>query len=200
MAVTRAKKNEILSELIENIKNAKSVGFAKTNAMVVSEFSELRKELRTVNSTYNISKKTLVKIAVKEALNLDLDLDMLPGQIWVICSNDDAIAGLSKTNAYITKAFSKKAKIQKIEWVACIFEWVINGLEETKVIASMPSRETLLGRLVGSMMSPLSGMARFFDAARKELETQGKTKVWDLESKKVEEVKVENVVWEEVKA
>jgi ribosomal protein L10 len=36
----------------------------------------------------------------------------------------------------------------------------------------MPSRETLLARLLGSMMSPLSGMARFFDAAAKEIETQ----------------------------
>jgi ribosomal protein L10 len=44
----------------------------------------------------------------------------------------------------------------------------------------MPSKETLLGRLVGSMMSPLSGMARFFDAASKELESEGKTKVGEL--------------------
>jgi ribosomal protein L10 len=41
----------------------------------------------------------------------------------------------------------------------------------------MPSRETLLGRLVGSMMSPLSSMARFFDAAAKELEAKNKTKL-----------------------
>ncbi|MBT3727186.1 hypothetical protein HOG21_05995 [bacterium] len=45
----------------------------------------------------------------------------------------------------------------------------------------MPSRETLLSRLVGSMMSPLSGMARFMDAAAKELETTGKSKVGELE-------------------
>jgi ribosomal protein L10 len=36
----------------------------------------------------------------------------------------------------------------------------------------MPSRETLLSRMVGSLMSPLSGMARFLDAAAKEVETQ----------------------------
>lgn len=186
MAVTRAKKSEILSTLIENIKNAKSIGFAQTNGLTVSEFSNLRTELRTVNTTYNLAKKTLVKIAVKEALGIDLDLALLPGQVWVICSNDDAVAGLSKTNAYITKAYNKKVQVQKISWVASIFEGKVNGLEETKVIASMPSRETLLGRLVGSMMSPLSGMARFLDAAWKEVETQGKTKVGQLEGKKAE--------------
>lgn len=191
MAVTRAKKSEILSVLIENIKNAKSVGFAQTNGMKVSEFSELRAELRTVNTTYNLAKKTLVRIAVKEALGLDLDLSLIPGQVGVVCSNDDAVAGLSKTNAYITKTFNKKVEVQKISWVASIFEGKVNGLEETKVIASMPSRETLLGRLVGSMMSPLSGMARFLDAAWKELETQGKTKVGQLEGKKAESPKEE---------
>ena len=71
----------------------------------------------------------------------------------------------------------------------------------------MPSRETLLSRMVGSLMSPLSGMARFLDAAAKEVESQGKTKVGELEAdapakeevkeeapkaeEKVEEVKAE---------
>lgn len=186
MAVSRAKKSEVLSTLIENIKNAKSIGFAQTNGLTVSEFSALRADLRTVNTSYNLAKKTLVKIAVKEALGIDLDLKLLPGQVWVVCSNDDAVAWLSKTNAYITKAYNKKVQVQKISWVASIFEGQVNGLEETKVIASMPSRETLLGRLVGSMMSPLSGMARFFDAAAKEVETQGKSKVGELEGKKEE--------------
>ncbi|MGE4444373.1 MAG: 50S ribosomal protein L10 [Candidatus Altimarinota bacterium] len=184
MAVSRAKKSEILSTLIENIKNAKSIGFAQTNGLTVSEFSDLRADLRTVNTSYNLAKKTLVRIAVKEALGIDLDLNLLPGQVGVICSNDDAVAGLSKANAYITKAYNKKVQVQKISWVASIFEGKVNGLEETKVIASMPSRETLLSRLVGSMMSPLSGMARFFDAAAKEVEAQGKSKVGELEGKK----------------
>jgi ribosomal protein L10 len=58
----------------------------------------------------------------------------------------------------------------------------------------MPSRETLLGRLVGSMMSPLSGMARFLDAAAKEVESQGKTKVGELEVTKKEETATEEKI------
>ena len=50
----------------------------------------------------------------------------------------------------------------------------------TKAIAGMPSRETLLGRLVGSMQAPLAGLARWFDAAAKDLETQGKDSVGKL--------------------
>ena len=67
----------------------------------------------------------------------------------------------------------------------------------------MPSRETLLSRMVGSLMSPLSGMARLLDAVSKEVETQGKSKAGELEAnapakeetpkteEKVEEVKIE---------
>ena len=50
----------------------------------------------------------------------------------------------------------------------------------------MPSRETLLSRMVGSLMSPLSGMARFLDAAAKEVETQGKENLSQIEVKKEE--------------
>jgi large subunit ribosomal protein L10 len=215
MAVTKAKKSEVLNDLIERLKNAKSVWFSTTNWMTVQDFDNLRKELRTVNSSYTLAKKTLIKIAVKEVYNLDLDLELIPGQIWVICSNNDAIAWLSKTNDFIKKIFNKKVEVQKIDWAASIFEWKVNWLEETKVIASMPSRETLLGRLVGSMQSPIAGLARFFDAAAKDLESKGKSKVGELKGEKTveapkaevkeevkatEEVPAEKAEWEETKA
>ena len=194
MAVSKSKKNEILQNLIDELKEAKSVWFAQTTGMKVSDFSDLRNELRWVSTSYTLAKKTLVKIAVKEVYKIDLDLSIIPGQIWVVCSKEDAIAGLSKTNDFMKKVFDKNASTQKIDWAASIFEWELKEIEETKVIASMPSRETLLSRLVGSMMSPLSGMARFFDAASKELETQQKSKLWELKVEKVnkEEPKAED--------
>lgn len=206
MAVTKAKKNIILSDLIEKLKSAKSVWFTTTNAMTVEDFSNLRNELRPTNTSYTLAKKTIIKIAVKEVYGLDLDLDLIPGQIWVICSSWDAIAWLSKTNDFIKKIFNKKVQVQKIEWAASIFEWKINGLEDTKTIASMPSKETLLGRLVWSMQSPIAGLARFFDAASKDLEAKGKSKVWELKAEKSveapkEEPKVETPeIKEEVSA
>ena len=51
---------------------------------------------------------------------------------------------------------------------------------ETKKLATLPSREVLLAKLLGSMMSPLSGLARFFDAAGKDLTAKSLTKVGDL--------------------
>jgi len=181
MAVSKQQKVEILEALVVKIKEAQSIGFATTNTMTVSEFAELRTSLREVGATYTLAKKTLVKKALKDALDIEIDLSKFEWQVGFVCSNEDAVAGLGKVNDLV-----KKSKGEKISWVASIFEWELKDLEETKVIAGMPSRETLLSRLVGSMMSPLSGMARFMDAAAKEVEAQGKTKVGELEAKKAE--------------
>lgn len=182
MAVSKQKKAEILSSLVEQVKNAKSIWFASTKGVTVAEFADLRKKLREVWASYTLAKKTLIVKAVKEALDLDLNLADLEGQIGMVCSNDDAIAGLSKVNDFI-KATEKE---QKMTWSISIFEGKLQDKAETKVIASMPSRETLLSRLVGSMKSPISSLARFFDAAAKDIEAKGKTKVGELEWKKEE--------------
>ena len=191
MAVTKQQKADILAWLIEKFKEAKSIGFASTNTLTVEDFFSLRKGLREVWASYTLAKKTLIKKALKEALDIDVDLKDLPGQIWAVCSNEDSVAGLGKVNDLV-----KETKGEKVEWAVCIFEWELKDNSETKVIAAMPSRDTLLGRLVGSMKSPISSLARFLDAAGKELEAKWKTKVWELEWDEVEAPKAEEKVAE----
>jgi len=178
MAISREKKEKILNNLIERFKVAKSIWFASTIGLNVEDFSSLRKNLREVWATYNLAKKTLIKKALKEALNLEVDLSDLSGQIWAVCSNEDPVSGMWKVNDLV-----KETKWEKITWAISVFEWNIKTIEETKVIAALPSKDTLLGRLVGSMKSPISWLARFFDAAKNDLEEKKKEKVWDLVEK-----------------
>jgi large subunit ribosomal protein L10 len=98
MAVSREQKAAILADLVTKFKEAKSIGFATTTTMTVSEFSDLRSNLREVGATYTLAKKTLVKMAIKEALDIDIDLSTLEGQVGAVCSNEDAVAGLGKVN------------------------------------------------------------------------------------------------------
>lgn len=191
MAVSKQQKVEILAKLTESFKAANSIGFASTNALSVAEFEAMRNDLRAVNASYVIAKKTLIKKALKDALNIDVELADLPGQIGAVCSYDDAVAGLGKVNDVV-----KKTKGEKVEWAVSVFEGELKNNEDTKTIAGLPSRETLLGRLVGSMQSPLSGLARWFDAAAKDLEEGGKTKVGELEGEKKEEAPAEEKVEE----
>ncbi len=181
MALTKAQKIEVLNKLKDLIKNAESVGFTSNIWLTVEEITNLRKNLREVNGIFTLAKKTLIKRAFKEVYDLEIDDSLLPGQIALVISNDDAVSALGKVNE-----FAKKEAKDKITWTWVYFEWELKWAEEAKQIAGMPSRETLLGRLVGSMQSPLSSLARFFDAASKELEAKWKTKVGELEGKKEE--------------
>ena len=162
MAVTKAQKEAILAELVAKFSEAKSLGFAATNTLTVEEFANLRTGLREVGATYTLAKKTLIRKALQDALKIEVDLANLPGQIGVVCSNEDAVAGLGKVNDLV-----KSTSGEKIEWAACIFDGELKDLEETKVLAGLPSKDTLLGRLVGSMQPPIAGLARFFDATAK---------------------------------
>jgi len=194
MAVTKAKKSEILEELKENFKRANSISFTSNSGLTVAEMSELRKSLRTVSASFTLAKKTLIKLAMKEVHNVELNYDLLPGQVAVVCSYDDAIAGMTKANDFIKEKADRKLGEIKITWSASYFEGQVQDKVATKEIASMPSRETLLGRLVGSMQAPLSSLARFLDAASKKLTEEGKDTLSSVEVKKVEKVEIKEEV------
>lgn len=179
MAVSKARKVEQLAEIEAHLKEAKSIGFTSNQKITVAEVTQIKRELRAENALFMTAKKTLIRIAFKNVYGLDLDIDTLPGQVAMVISKDDAIAPLGIVNKYANQKDWKKA--QKLVFVGGYFEGNIVDAESIKKIASLPSREVLLAKLLGSMMSPLSGLARFFDAAKKDLEAKNLEKVGDLE-------------------
>ena len=103
MALTRTKKEEIVSNLKKLLENANSVGFTTNTGLTVEDVTTLRVQLREINATFTLAKKTLIKIAFKEVYNIELDASALPNQIAVVVSNDDAVAGLGKVNDFMKK-------------------------------------------------------------------------------------------------
>ncbi len=176
MAVSRAKKGEQLAALEAHLKDAKSVAFTSNQKVTVLEISALKKDLRSVQAIVLVAKKTLIKIAFKNVYGVELDLATLPGQVALIIGKGDAIAPFGITNKYA----NEWKKEEKVTFVAGYMEGRLMDGAETRKLATLPSREVLLAKLLGSMMSPLSGLARFFDAAGKDLTTKGLTKVGDL--------------------
>ncbi len=176
MAVSRAKKSEQLTALEAHLKAATSVAFTSNNKVTVLEISALKKDLRVVNALVLIAKKTLIRIAFKNVYSVDLDLETLPGQVALVIGKGDAIAPFGITNKYA----NEWKKEEKLTFVAGYMEGRMMDATETKKLATLPSREVLLSKLLGSLMSPLSGLARFFDAAGKDLTAKGLTKVSDL--------------------
>lgn len=176
MAVSKAKKSEQLAALEAHLKEAKSVGFTSNQKITALEVSALKRDLRAQNAIFLIVKKTLIRIAFKNVYNVEVDLDTLPGQVALVIAKGDAIAPLGVANKYS----NEWKKEEKMVFVGGYMDGCMMDGAETKKLATLPSREVLLAKLLGSMMSPLSGLARFFDAAGKDLTTKGLTKVGDL--------------------
>lgn len=187
MAVSKTRKAEQLAQLEAHLKEANSIGFTSNTKITVAEVTSIKRDLIPHNAIFLTAKKTLIRIAFKNVYDVELDLDTLPGQVAMVISKGDAIAPLGVVNKYANEKDWKKA--EKLTFVGGYFEGKVVDAEAIRKIASLPSREVLLAKLLGSMMSPLSSLARFFDAAKKDLESKNLSTVKDLElPAKTEEV------------
>lgn len=176
MTVSRSRKSQQLAALEALLGEATSVGFVTTQKVTVEEVSNLKKELRASDAYFLVAKKTLMRIAFKNVYNADLDISTLPGQVALIIAKGDKVAGLGITNKYAT-AWKKD---KKITFVGAYFDGTLMDAENATKLATLPSREVLLAKLLGSMLSPLSGLARFFDGAKTKMEENGLTTAKEL--------------------
>ena len=145
MAITKAKKETILSKL-EGVKGeAESIVFVKFNGMAVSDTTSMREELRQKGVGYFVAKKTLMKRAFGEAFKGEMP--QLDGEIAIAYATD-AIAP-----AQNIKDFALKHK-DKLAIVGGVFEGVFKNQAEMTEIASIPSLHVLRGMFAQLVNSP----------------------------------------------
>ena len=145
-------KQPIVEEISATIKDAASVVVVDYRGLTVAEDTQLRKQLREAGVTYKVYKNTLVSRAV-EGTEFESLRDVLEGPSAFAVSADDATAP-----ARILAKFAKTAP--KLEIKAGVVEGTYYDAEGMKAIASVPSREELLSKLLGSLQSPIANLAR----------------------------------------
>ena len=145
-------KQPIVQEISETIKDAQSMVVVNYSGLTVAEDTELRKQLREAGVTYKVFKNTLVKRAI-EGTEFEGLKDSLEGPNAFAISKDDATAP-----ARVIAKFAKDAEALEIR--AGIVEGTLYDAEGMKAIASIPSRDELLSRLLGSLQSPIANFAR----------------------------------------
>ncbi len=149
MAITKAKKQDILAKL-EGVKNdSDSIVFVSFRGMPVSDNTAMRAALREKGVGYFVAKKTLMKRAFDGAFTGEMP--ELEGEIAVAYSTD-AIAP-----AQNIKEFAEKYK-ENIAIVGGIFQGVYKSREEMTEIASIPSLQVLRGMFVNVINSPIQGL------------------------------------------
>jgi len=145
-------KQPIVQEISENIKGAQSVVVVDYRGLTVAQDTELRKALRAAGITYKVYKNTLVKRAIA-GTEFESLTDSLEGPNAFAISTTDATAP-----ARVLAEFAKKAP--KLEIKAGVVEGTFYDENGMKAISAIPSRDVLLGRLLGSMQSPIANFAR----------------------------------------
>ena len=145
-------KQPVVQEISETIKDAQSVVVVDYRGLTVAEDTQLRKQLREAGVSYKVYKNTLVSRAV-EGTEFESLREVLEGPSAFAISTEDATAP-----ARILAKFAKTAP--NLEMKAGVVEGTFYDAEGIKAIASVPSREELLSKLLGSLQSPITNLAR----------------------------------------
>ena len=145
-------KQPIVQEIAGNVEGAQSVVVVDYRGLTVAQDTELRKALREAGVCYKVYKNTLMNLAFK-GTEFESLAPVLEGPSAIAISKEDATAP-----ARIIAEFAKKAPALEIK--AGVVEGDFYDAKGMEAISSIPSREVLISRLLGSMQSPIANLAR----------------------------------------
>ncbi len=148
--LTKNQKIELVKVLSEKIKVAKSTVFVDYKGLQVKDSTELKKSLRAAGVEYMVVRKTLLDIALKNAGIEGVSIKSMEGQIAISLSNVDEVSA-----AKIIDTFAKTNP--NVKMLGGTLGLQVMSASEVKALAKIPSKEQLLGQLVGTLNAPISG-------------------------------------------
>ena len=147
--LTRPQKEQLVKDLSAKIKDGKVLIFSDYAGTTVGKMKDLRDELRKTDSSYKITKKKLINLALKDA-GIEASVLDLEGQIGIAIGKGDEV-----TAAKVLAKFAKENKNFKI-LQGVLENKVISG-QEVMSLATLPSKDELLAKLVGTINAPILG-------------------------------------------
>ena len=145
-------KQVVIDEIKDKFERAESVVVIDYIGITVAEADEMRRKLREANVDYTVYKNTLVKRAIAGTNNESL-AEILDGPSAFAFSYDDATAPARVLNDSIKE-------YKKMEFKGGIVEGEFYDKDAIQQIASIPSRDVLISKFMGSIQSPISSFAR----------------------------------------
>ncbi len=145
-------KQPIIDEIKAKVENAASVVLVDYRGLTVEQDTRLRKSLREAGCEYKVYKNTLMKRAFEGSDFAKLD-DLLDGPSAIAISKEDATAPVR-----ILSNMAKEA--EALEFKGAVVEGDFYDVDGVKQLASIPSREELISKLLGSLQSPVTNLAR----------------------------------------
>ncbi len=159
---TKAQKQQDLEALAEQFKNANAAMLVGFQGMTVQKDQELRNQLREAGVSYEVVKNTLARKAA-EGTVLEQAADQFKGVTAVALSQQDPVS-LSKAIAKFTKANPDIFKFK-----VGIVEGKVVALRDVEAIASLPSKEELLGKILFLLNAQAQRLATVLSAMPRNL-------------------------------
>jgi len=156
-------KIDIVEQYTQKFKDAKSIFLADFTGLNVEDTNNLRREFRNAGVEYRIIKNTLAKLSFKNAGIEEMD-GFLTGCTAFAIGNDDPVSPVK-----VIKEYKKKNKNANLQIKGCLFEGKVFGAEQSDALAELPTREVLLGQLVGMLQSPMSKLLSVLQATGQKL-------------------------------
>ncbi len=147
-----SQKEQTLTEIKDRFARASSVILVDYRGLTVKEIQELRGKLRESGSELKVYKNTLTQIAMRELAMPDLG-SMLEGPSAFAFTYGDPVAP-----AKTLIAFAKDHK--SLEVKGGLLERSVTDAVGVKTLAALPSRDELLGMLLGTMQNPNASLVR----------------------------------------
>ena len=164
-------KKTAVANLVEELKGAAAGVIVDYRGLTVEEDTELRTKFRAAGVKYTVVKNSILGFAAKEVGLEGLD-EVLHGPTALAYHTEDMVAP--------AKVFSDFVKTHEIvSFKSGFMEGKVMTLDEVKVLASTPSKETLIAKMMGSLQSPVSGLVRLLNTI-----VEGGVEISDLIAKK----------------
>ena len=151
--IARQIKEAKVAEIKEKLEKAQGVVLASYQGLTVEEDTMLRKSLREAGVEYKVYKNTLVTLAANE-LGLGDLVQYLEGPVSIAFGYEDATAPARVLNNF------------------AIVDGIVYDKAGVEKLATIPSKEVLIAKLLGSFKAPLSNLAYLLNAIKEKKESE----------------------------
>ena len=153
---TREQKAQEVSELNEQIGKASNAFLIDFKGITVPQVTELRRQVRQTNSGYVVVKNTLALIALKDSPIINMK-EHFSGPTAIAFNSTDAVV--------LAKALTRFAKdVPAVQFKGALLNGQVVPASEIQIIASLPSREELVAKLLYMLQSPIRGLVTVLQA------------------------------------
>ena len=152
MALSKDKKQQVVSEVKDLLEASKLTVVAKYQGTSVGAMQTLRREAKTDGTQVKVIKNRLFKLVIeKDDRFKDVERSMFNGQLLYAFNSEDEVAP--------AQALAKFAKTQpQIEFIGGLTgDGQLLSADDVKALANLPSKDTLRAQLAGTIAAPLSG-------------------------------------------